>query len=458
MSNPPNFNPNTSKPLRLGFVGLTDCAPLAVAEHLGLFARHGLNVEVSREPSWANVRDKLALGMLDGAHLLAPMLLATNLRLDKLSEPLCSSLSLGLGGNSIVLSQPLASRLQISEPDSCTPLESSQRLGRLLHDPTEVKTRRRKPRFAAVHPYSTHYYELCSWLAAGGIDPIKDIEVVYYPPQLMPQRLLDGVIDGFCVGEPWGSISCLPVIKGDKPAGIMIATGPMLWANKSEKMLAVSEQWAECNPDQHLALITALMEAGIWLDASAENRRTAARWLAEPQWIGQPMEQLLPGLALEDDVNGVPWLRFSRDNAQFPWRSHAVFYLAQMLRWGHINRAIDLRLIAERSYRPALYRHAAHNLDIGAPTIDYLPEGLHQQHWTLSPASPGPMILGPDTFFDQTTFNPFDIPGYLTALGANNAMYPDASSGINHLIPSLAHLALVNTLTESNRNELEYLP
>lgn len=457
MSNPTLSN-NTSKPLRLGFVGLTDCAPLAVAEHLGLFSRHGLNVEISREPSWANVRDKLALGLLDGAHLLAPMLLAANLRLDKLSEPLCSSLSLGLGGNSIVLAHGLATRIGISAPDDCTPLESCQRLGQLLRNPTESTPQRRKLRFAAVHPYSTHHYELCSWLAAGGIDPIRDIEVVYYPPQLMPQRLRDGVIDGFCVGEPWGSIACPPVIAGDKPAGIMVATGPMLWANKSEKMLAVSEQWAEHNPDQHLALITALMEAGIWLDESAENRKTAARWLAEPQWIGQPMNQLLPGLSLDEGPNGVPWLRFSRDNAQFPWRSHAVYYLAQMLRWGHINRAIDLRLIAERSYRPALYRHAARDLDLGTPTIDYLPEGLHQRHWTLSPATPGPLILGPDVFFDQSTFNPFDIPGYLAAFGDHDHTCGDAGTGISHLIPTLAHLTLLNTTTESNMTELEYLP
>lgn len=458
MSNAPFIHNRENKPLRMGFVGLTDCAPLAVADRLGLFTRHGLNVEISREPSWANVRDKLALDLLDGAHLLAPMLLAANLRLDKLSEPLCSSMSLGLGGNSIVLAHPLAARIGISTPDDHSPLASCQRLGELLRDPTTAATHRRKFRFAAVHPYSTHYYELCNWLAAGGIDPIKDIEVVYYPPQLMPQRLRDGVIDGFCVGEPWGSIACQPVVSGDKPTGIMVATGPMLWANKSEKMLAVTERWAESNPDQHLALITALMEAGIWLDESVENRKIAAGWLADPQWIGQPMTQLLPGLSLEENVNGVPWLRFSRDNAQFPWRSHAVYYLAQMLRWGHINRAFDLRLIAERSYRPALYRHAARNLDIGAPTIDYLPEGLHQRHWTLSPASPGPLIQGPDVFFDQSTFNPFDLPGYLSAFGDRDHKHADAGSGISHLIPPLAHLTLLNTLTESNATELEYLP
>lgn len=447
---------STNRPLRLGFVGLTDCAPLAVAEHLGLFERHGLTVEITREPSWANVRDKLALGILDGAHLLAPMLLAANLRLDKLAEPLCSALCLGLGGNSIVLASSLADRLHISTVDRSTPLESSQRLGQMLRDP--LSSRRPKLRFAAVHPYSTHYYELCSWLAGGGIDPLNDVEIVYYPPQQMPQRLRDGIIDGFCVGEPWGSIACEPVTAGASPLGIMIATGPMLWANKSEKMLAVSEHWAECHPDQHLALITALMEAGIWLDASAENRHTAARWLSEPRWIGQSLAHLLPGLSQDNESSGVPWLRFSRDNAQFPWRSHAMFYLAQMLRWGHIDRAIDVRLIAERSYRPALYRHAARNLDLSAPTIDYLPEGLHEQHWTLSPAEPGPLIQGPNNFFDHSVFNPFDIPGYLKDLGVKSPDYPRSGPSISHLIPSLTHLALQNTLTESNLTELEYLP
>ncbi|ANJ66009.1 hypothetical protein A9404_00185 [Halothiobacillus diazotrophicus] len=456
MSNNTATDSGTGQPIRLGFVGLTDCAPLAVAEHLDLFARHGLNVEISREPSWANVRDKLALGLLDGAHLLAPMLLAANLRLDRLSEPLCSSLSLGLGGNAIVMARPLAKQLDASS-ESPAPLESAHRLGELLRDPSEQTNRRRKLRFAAVHPYSTHYYELCSWLAAGGIDPIKDVEVVYYPPQLMPQRLRDGVIDGFCVGEPWGTIACQPVVEGDQPPGVLIATGPMLWANKSEKMLAVSEQWAECNPDQHLALITALMEAGMWLDASEENRRTAAIWLADPRWIGQPMNLLLPGLSGDENANGIPWLRFSRDNAQFPWRSHAVFYLAQMLRWGHINRAIDLRVIAERSYRPALFRHAAQTLDMGTPTIDYLPEGLHQHHWTLSPATPGPLIQGPDVFFDQSTFNPFDITGYLSSFVEGDRTNSPAT-GINHLIPTLEHLTLLNSTIDSNMTELEYLP
>jgi len=418
----------TLKPdIRLGFVGLTDCAPIAVAHHLGLFEKQGLRVEISREPSWANVRDKLALCMLDAAHLLAPMLLAANLQLDKVSRPLFTSLGLGLGGNGIVLSRELVDRIGLDSDNLHEPLVVSQRLNEWLNT---AEGRQQKLRFAAVHPYSTHYYELCLWLAAGGTDPIDAVEMVYHPPLQMPQRLRDGEIAGLCVGEPWATLAT------HNEAGVLVASGPQLWANKSEKVLAVSEDWGERHPDQHLALITALLEAGLWLDASAENRRQAARWLSEPEWIGQPVEALLPGLSLDPEDTDVPWLRFSSHSAQYPWRSHAAFYLAQMLRWGHIDRAVDVRLTADRSYRPALYRHAATSLGLSSPTIDYLPEGLHAAPWVLAPARPEPITMGPDRFFDGSTFNPFDIAGYLDSLD------------IVHLRPPMAHLSLVNPAQE----------
>ncbi len=440
-----NTHPTSAAPLRLGFVGLTDCAPLAVAQHLGLFEQQGLTVEFSREPSWANMRDKLALGLFDGAHLLAPMLLAANLNLEKLAQPLCASLCLGLGGNAIVLTASLIAEAQITPDQTRNPLQSSMQLGQWRRSEA---SRVRKLRFAAVHPYSTHYYELCAWLAAGGIDPLTDIDMVYYPPQQMPQRLRDGEIDGFCAGEPWGTIATEAC---PHEHGVILVTGPQLWANKSEKMFTVRESWAERNPEQHLGLITALIEAGRWLDESAEHRHQAAEWLAEPQWLGLPLSQLLPGLSLTPDAGGVPWLRFFRDNAQFPRRSHGVFYLTQMLRWGHIDRAVDMRLIAERSYRPELYRHAARALDLSVPTVDYLPEGLHQSPWTLAAATSGPTAMGADWFFDGSTFDPLDPASYLEYITAHNP-------GMSHLIPSPLHLRLLNPIFQLHSTALELHP
>jgi ABC-type nitrate/sulfonate/bicarbonate transport system substrate-binding protein len=394
------------KPLRLGFIPLTDCAVLAVAEARGFFRRHGVAVALSREPSWANIRDKLAAGALDGAQMLAGMPLACAAGIDPPAAPTVTAFSLGLNGNAIALSAELWARACAADHGAMAarPVTAAA-LRRVIQ---ADRARGRPPlRFAMVYPFAMHHYELRYWLAAAGIDPDRDVRLSVVPPPRMVEALAAGTIDGFCVGEPWSSLA---VQRG--LACIAISTYE-LWNNSPEKVFAVPRRFAEREPALHQTLLHALLEAAAWADA---HRDELAALLAESRYVGLPADLLAPSLTGRLALRphhppvAIPDFHvFHRYAANFPWVSHGMWLLGQMRRWGHITAAVDLRATAAAVYRPDLYRAAARAVGVPAPADDLKCEGTHATGWTLA-GTGGTIAMGSDRFFDGGVFDPHDQP------------------------------------------------
>lgn len=411
--------------IRLGFIPLTDCAPLVVAKELGLFAQEGLQVELSREPSWANVRDKVMLGALDGAQMLAGMPVASQLGITALRKPLTTALSLGLNGNAVTVSRKLFRGLiETGLDDTQRPVSA-----RALRPVIEARrSSGLEPlTFAVVYPVSSHNYELRYWLAEGGVDPERDVRIVVIPPPQMVSQLRAGKIDGFCVGDPWNSVA----VRGGH--GHVLITSHQLWAHKPEKVLGVTEDWADRNAEVHRKLVRALMRAGAWLD-EPHNRIEAAALLAQPEYVGIAAEVLHLPLSgnMVYDPGGTPQAQpdfnvFHRHAAMFPWRSHALWFMTQMLRWGQLERAENLAAAAARAFRPELYRQLAEELGWSYPTIDDKPEGLNAGPWMLAQAQPEPLDMGADRFFDDRRFDPADPIGYLASFEINSLRVPLAA-------------------------------
>jgi two-component system, oxyanion-binding sensor len=390
--------------LHLGFIPLTDCAPLVIAKEKGWFAKYGLEVELSKETSWANIRDKVAIGILDGAQMLAPMPIASTLGIGPVEKPTITALSLDLNGNAITVSRSLYDQMRALDPVGMTRRPfGAEPLRRVIQ---ERAIRGEAPlTFAVVFPVSTHAYQLRYWMGAAGIDPDRDVHLLVVPPPQMVSQLKAGHIDGFCVGEPWNQVA---VAQG---LGRVLITSYELWNNGPEKVFGVNQEWAEQYPNTHRAVLMALLGAARWLDAY-ENRPQVAEILSRPGYVNAPKE--LVGMSMtgtfrygpdEDPVVMPDFNVFFRFAANFPWRSHAEWFITQMVRWGQIEGPIDVFAKAARVYRPDLYRDAAGALGLAVPTIDRKPEGIHGRGWTLTDATE-PLAMGADLFFDRATFEP----------------------------------------------------
>ena len=361
--------------LKLGFLALLDAAPLLVAKERGFFTEQGLDVELQRQSSWAGLRDKLAVGALDGAQMLAPMVLASTLGLGGVREPLVAALALNLGGNSITLSSALAARVR--------------KTGSLA---AAVKTGGAPVTLGIVHPFSSHHYETRLWLFAAGIDADRDVTLTVVPPAQMLSNLSAGLIDGYCVGEPWSSLAARSGL------GQVAITSREIWAGRFEKIYAVRQDWADRNPDTHRAILRALLLAARWAD-QPENRGELAELLSRPGHVNAP----LPLLRVLLDSADRPI--FHQHAANFPWRSQGLWYLAQMRRWGQIDAPLDGLRLVDQVFRTDLARLAYLDLGLPVPLIDSKIEGVHAEPWILDAAS-APIQMNADRFFDGTIFNP----------------------------------------------------
>lgn len=395
----------------LGFIPLTDCAPLVIAVEKGFFAREGLEVSLSKEPSWANIRDKVALGVLDGAQMLAGIPIAASLGIGAVRTSMITALSLDLNGNAITLSRALCERLRTEMPQQMAqrPLDAG-----VLRDACAacIKDRRRPMTFAVVFPVSTHNYQLRYWLAAGGIDPDRDVRIVVVPPSQMVAHLEAGDIDGYCVGEPWNEMA---VARG---SGEVVITGYEIWNNGPEKVLGVTRDWAENFPNTHQAMLRALIRAGQWADQPG-NRMEVARLIARPDYVDADFDVVKMSMAgsyrysqMAEPVPLADFNVFHRYAAGFPWRSHAIWIMTQMLRWQQLDGARDLAAAAREIYRPDIYRQAAQAVGVDYPLQDYKTEGQNSAPWTLADAS-GDIAMGPDLFLDGRIFDPQDTDGYI---------------------------------------------
>ncbi|MCX2980736.1 hypothetical protein EYC98_07570 [Halieaceae bacterium IMCC14734] len=380
--------PAEKSELQLGYIRLTDAAPLIVAKEQGLFAQLGLDVTLRREVSWANLRDKIAVGTLDAAQMLAPLPLATALGIGGMRADMVTGLALSLNGNAITVSAALAECLQLlgAAPEKSA-ASSAHALRKWLQEDSRSLT------LASSHSFSCHTIQLRWWLRSAGIDPDRDLKIIVLPPEQMVDSLARGVIDGFCVGEPWNSIAVQHGI------GAVQASGYQVCNNMIEKVLGVTQHWHNHHPATHLRLRIALMLACQWL-AEEDNRLLAADLLARPEYLDLPVHQLRPSLSGDFQYSKhsglikLPHFHvFGRFQAGFPWRSTAESLLAECNKMlGRRATIEETRALVQQTYRTDLYREAARYLGMAYPEHDYLPDSAHSTAWEMAPG----VELGPN--------------------------------------------------------------
>jgi nitrate/nitrite transport system substrate-binding protein len=360
--------------LKLGFIKLTDCAPLVVAKELGYFDDEGLDVELEAQANWKVLLDRVIGGELDGAHMLAGQPIGATIGFGTEAH-LITAFSMDLNGNGITVSNDIWSRMQQTDPALASPTPphpiSADSLEPIVE---EYKASGAPLRMGMVFPVSTHNYELRYWLAASGIHPgyysesdsrgvlEADVLLSVTPPPQMPATLEAGTIQGYCVGEPWNQQA---VARG---IGTPVTTNYDIWKNNPEKVFGVSSEWADAHPNTHLALIKALIRAGRWLDAGTPNREEAARILSRPDYVGADYEVIANSMTgyfyfQKTDKREMPDFNvFYRYNATFPYYSDCIWFLTQMRRWGQISKPMPdswYHETAKKVYRPDIYLEAA---------------------------------------------------------------------------------------------------
>jgi nitrate/nitrite transport system substrate-binding protein len=396
---------------------------LVIAKEKGLFKQQGLDVELVKEVSWANIRDKVAIGELDGAQMLATLPIASSLGIGGMTTAMVTAMTMDLNGNAITVSNALYERIRnlAAENLQQNPITAS---GIKTVIEANKKAGGERLRFAMVFPTSTHNYELRYWLASAGIDPDKDIELVVIPPPQMVENMADGHIDGFCVGEPWNSLA---VKQG---LGHTLITKYEIWNNSPEKVFGVTREWADSHPDTHKAVLKALYEAARWLDASEANRIEAAQILSREDYVNTDVDVLKMSMTgtfcYSHDETPVPMDDFNvfhRYKANFPWLSHAIWFMSQMIRWGHIAEPFDFKKVASEIYRPDIFREVMRELGETCPDSDYKSEGEHAAAWTLQESTQS-LAMGADAFFDRLVFqSPESLFDYLDSLSIKHPAF-----------------------------------
>lgn len=343
--------------IHAGFIPLLDCAPLVIARELGFDREFGVSLRLHREVSWANIRDKLDMGVLDCAQMLAPMPLAATLGLGRPVQPVIAPMVLSLNGNAITVSNRLYDEMLTADAEATSTggMRAAEALADVIRE--RQKSGRELLTLGMVYPFSAHNYDLRCWLASAAVNPETDVNLAVVPPPLISNSLKAGRVDGFCVGAPWNSVS---VAAGD---GVIVALKEDLWPASPEKVLGICEQWADANREQVSVVIAALYAACRWLDDDG-NKEKAARLLSRPEYVGVPEDILLPLLQgtipmgrgqARENANVVI---FSKGNANAPLPADAVWFLTQMIRWGQTREPFPIQAIAERVYRPDLFLSA----------------------------------------------------------------------------------------------------
>jgi NitT/TauT family transport system ATP-binding protein len=395
----------TDTKLRIGFIPLADAAALIVAADRGFAANEGLDIELVREVSWSNVRDKLNIGLFDAAHLIAPIAVASNLGIGHVKVPLVAPFGLGVNGNAITITPALHAQMAAAaDGNMLNPMVSACALKRVV----EARKAKGKPplAFGMTFPFSTHNYHLRFWMAAGGVDPDEDVQLVVLPPPYMVDSLASGHVDGFCVGAPWNSVAV------DLGIGVILHFVSEILSRAMEKLLAVRADWADENPDTLLRLVRAHRKAADFIEdvanreevaaiLGAPNRIDVAGILAVPNRIDVASEVI--GRTLSGRLKVAPdgtvrsdsrYLLVGREGAARPDPVQAAWLYAQMVRWGQAPLSPELLAAATGVVRPDLY-------DAAIPGV-------------VGKFSGDPMDgIGA---FTGPKFDPEDIAGYLASL------------------------------------------
>lgn len=365
--------------LKLGFIKLTDCAPLVIAKEKGYFDDEGLNVEIEAQSNWKVLLDRVIYGELDGAHMLAGQPIGATIGFGTEAHVI-TACSLDYNGNGITVSNDIWEQMQ--ENDEALKSETP---------PHPISAKSLKPivdsykqegkdfNMGMVFPVSTHNYEIRYWLAAAGIHPgfytkenitgmvDADVLLSVTPPPQMPATLEAGTILGYCVGEPWNQQA---VVKG---IGVPVTTNYDIWKNNPEKVFGVSAEWDKKYPNTHIALVKALIRAGKWLDETDDsgklvNRQEASKILSNKDYVGADedvIDNSMTGTFVfqKTDVRPMPDFNvFFKHEASYPHYSDCIWFLTQMRRWGQITEAKPASWYEETAkeiYKPAIYRKAA---------------------------------------------------------------------------------------------------
>jgi nitrate/nitrite transport system substrate-binding protein len=407
--------------LKLGFIKLTDMAPLAIAYEKGFFEDEGLYVTLEAQANWKVLLDGVVSGSLDGAHMLAGQPLAATIGFGTKAH-IVTPLSMDLNGNGITVSNAVwaAMKPHLKLGDDGKPVHpiSAEALKAVIE---ARKAEGKTFNMGMVFPVSTHNYYLRYWLAAAGINPGlyspsdtsgqigADVLLSVTPPPQMPATLEAGTIDGYCVGEPWNQAA---VFKG---IGVPVITDQEIWKNNPEKVFGITAEFADKNPNTAIALTKALIRAGQWLDADGgANRAEAVEILSQPNYVGADAAVIANSMTgtfefEKGDKRPVPDFNvFFRYNATYPYYSDAIWFLTQMRRWGQIAEAKPDSWYADTArsvYRPDIYEQAAKLLvDAGTIKAADVPFGSDG----YKPAS--------KDFIDGIAFDPHQPSAYVDSL------------------------------------------
>ena len=383
------------KGVKLGYIALTDSAPLIIAQEKGYYKKHGMpDVIVDKQASWGAMRDNLVLGGanngIDGAHILSPMpyLISTGkVTQNNIPVPMFILARLNLDTQAISVASEYASTGPTTD---ASPLRAA--FERKKAAGKEVKV-------AMTFPGGTHDLWIRYWLAAGGIDPDKDVSTIVVPPPQMVANMKVGNMDAFCVGEPWNEQLV------NQNIGFTACTTGEIWKRHPEKALGMRADWVTKNPRAAEALTMAVMEAQQWCDSMA-NKDEMAAILGKRQWLNVPTADIIG--RLKGDVNygngrvakGTDlYMKFWAGGASFPYKSHDAWFLAENIRWGKFAASTDIGALVSAVNRADIWRSAAKALGVSASEI---------------PASDS---RGKETFFDGKVFDPANPSAYLASLG-----------------------------------------
>jgi len=318
------------KEINIGFMPLTDCASVVMASLLGLDEKYGVKFVLSKEASWAGVRDKLSSGDLDAAHVLYGLIYGVQMGIGGLKKDMAVLMNLNHSGQAITLSSKLAQQGAVDGPSLAALMRS---------DP-------RGYTFAQTFPTGTHAMWLYYWLAAHGIDPLKDAKVITVSPPQMVANMQAGNMDGFCAGEPWNQRAIMDGV------GVTAATTHDIWPDHPEKVLGCALDFVQKYPNTSRAMVAAILDAGKWIDASPANKRQMAETIAGKSYVNTSKE------AIEQSVLGS--MKFYNDGAvNFPYLSDGMWFMTQHRRWGLLKEDPDYLAVATAVNQIALYRQAA---------------------------------------------------------------------------------------------------
>ncbi|MGZ9002086.1 MAG: CmpA/NrtA family ABC transporter substrate-binding protein [Methylophilus sp.] len=340
------------KEVKIGFIPLTDCAPIIVAAQMGFDKKYGIKILPSKEASWAGVRDKVVNGELHAAHVLYGLVYGVQMGIGGQQKDMNILMTLNHNGQAITLANQLKEK----------GVTSGATLKRLLDNENRDFT------FAQTFPTGTHAMWLYYWLATYGINPMKDVKTIVVPPPQMVANMRIGNMDGYCVGEPWNARAIYDKI------GYTVATSQDIWTDHPEKVLGCTADFVAKNPNTALALTKAILEASRYIDAT-ENRASVAKLISGKAYVNAP-EEVIAGRFIGDYDNGIGkkykdpnYMKFFSDGkVSYPYLSDGMWFLTQHKRWGLLKSDPDYLAVAKKVNRIDIYTEAAKSLGISVPT------------------------------------------------------------------------------------------